>query len=187
MNIANLARLVLGFAALLSLAACASVKQTDLAKPSSAKTALNEGYSLLAYLLKDESDLDKILWIKDANPATAGLIKKIAQTSRDTLTRLESLASEKPGLDLATRGLPSVEAQTRDAISKSTASTLLGSSGKSFELRILLTQVQAMNYATHLCQVLAVSEINPERRSFLKTSGKKFLNLREEAVQRIGN
>lgn len=183
----NVLKFVLCLVPLLGLSACSSVKYSDIAKASPAQTSLNEGYSILAYLMKDESNLDKILWIKDAGPGVTGVIQNIAKTSRATRDRLADLALEKPVLNLRTSSLPAVESETRDAISKSTASTLLGNSGRDFELRILLTQVQAMNYAAHLCQVLASSDSNKERSAFLNQQGKTFLQLREEAVKLVGN
>ena len=165
---------------------CASVKYSELAKPTSSQDTLSEGYSLLSYLMKDESNLDKILWIKDTNPKISDTIQKISKVSRETQARLQVIAQDKPVINLKTPSLPPIEAKTRDAISKSTTSTLLGTSGNSFELRLLLTQVQATNYAVHLCQVLAAEDPNPSRQKFLNQTKKSFLNLREEAVKEIG-
>jgi hypothetical protein len=59
---------------------------------------------------------------------------------------------------------------------------LLFSSGKTFENRLLLTQVESMNYAAHLAQVLHDQEDNPLRQEFLATLAQRCTALHDRVI-----
>jgi hypothetical protein len=60
-----------------------------------------------------------------------------------------------------------VEQESRDNESKMDEKELLTSSGKTFELRLVFTQMQAMGYGSELAQALKTHEDNPDREEFL--------------------
>jgi hypothetical protein len=56
--------------------------------------------------------------------------------------------------------------KARKSISKARAKELLTQSGKEFELRLLLSQNEALTYGAHLADVLAKAEPNERRANF---------------------
>ena len=133
----------------------------------------NEGYSLLYELASKQSDVDKILMVKHAQPKIAALIKEIAQTFVQEKGELELFAQKDSGLSLRSIHLPPLERKTRESIESSTTKTLLFSSGKEFELQLLLTQVQALDYASHLARSLGGQDNNKARKAFLDQFAKQ--------------
>src|ERR1051325_31144 len=137
----------------LGLVGCASVQEKVPFVGEKYRTR-NEGYSLLYELASKQSNVDKILIVKHAHPKIAALIKEIAQTFGQGKDQLESLAQKDPRLSLKSIHLPPLEQKTRESIEATTTKTLLFASGKEFELQLLLTQVQALDYASHLAKTL---------------------------------
>lgn len=133
----------------------------------------NEGFSLLYDLATKQSDVDKILILKHVDAKTAKEIKEIAQTFRQAQEQLDAFAHQDSSLNFKTKHLPVLEVKTRESIQSTTTKDLLFSSGKEFELRLLLTQVQALDYASHLAGVLEDQDDNKERKSFLSEFSKQ--------------
>jgi hypothetical protein len=69
--------------------------------------------------------------------------------------------------------LPAVEEKTRDSIQSTNTKRPLFSTGKDFEIRLLLTQIQALDYASHLARALENQEDNKERKAFLSDFSKQ--------------
>jgi hypothetical protein len=92
---------------------------------------LNNSASLLASLLKDEKNLNKILLIKSHSKELGGLIDAISRAAADGEKQLEVLAQDDPGLNLNALELPSGEQAARKAIAKTKEYDLLFSSGDS--------------------------------------------------------
>ena len=59
--------------------------------------------------------------------------------------------------------LPPGELATRDAIASTKEKELLGQTGDTFELTLLLTQTEALSYASHLAKVAGENEPQPDR------------------------
>ena len=127
----------------------------------------NEGYSLLYQLMSQESDVAKILIIKHTEPPVTDVIKEIASTCGQAKKELDVFHEKDRHLSFEMTNLPQDELKTRAAIESTVTKQLLFSNGKTFERRLLLTQVQAMNYAAHLAIVLHDQEDNPARKIFL--------------------
>jgi hypothetical protein len=119
-------------------------------------------------LLGDEKNVSKLLIIKRERAELRDLIRDIAQRCGTAHEELERIAKADAGLDVKTNGLPAVEIGTRDAIGKAKAKQLLTESGKEFELRLLITQHEALTYGSHLAATVAKSEPNPERAQILR-------------------
>ena len=127
----------------------------------------NEGYSLLYELAGKERNMDKILIVKSANAKVSAEIKAIAQMFGQAHDQLDAFAKQDARLRFGTTRLPTLEKKTRDSIESKTTKGLLFSSGQDFELQLLLTQVQALQYATHLAKELGSQDDNKTRKTFL--------------------
>lgn len=143
-------------------------------------TTRNNGYSLLHQLLDEQKDVSLLRFIKHENPEVKTLIKKIATASGNGAKLLERLAQEDHAIVLDDVGLPPGEVLTREAIAATKKKELLGHSGPEFELALLLTQTEALNYAWHLAQVTAQSEPQPDRARSLTALSQEMENLYHE-------
>ena len=158
------------------LCGCASFHETSSRTPAqsdaqgSLKAPLQDthGYALLFELLGDEKNVSKLLIIKRERAELRDLIRDIAQRCGTAHEELERFAKADPAPNLKTNGLPAVEVGTRDAIGKTKAKQLLTESGKEFELRLLLTQQEALTYGSHLAATIAKSETNAQRAQILR-------------------
>ncbi len=130
--------------------------------------ANNEGYSLLYNLMDDESNVSKILIIKRVDDSVAGPVKEIANACATATKQLDEYRKQDSSLNYSVTHLPAVESRSRDLQSAAERNRLLGSGGKEFELRLIFTQAEAMNYADTLCRALTEKEHNPARKEFLE-------------------
>ena len=146
----------------------------------------DEGYSLLYSLADKQSNVGKILIIKKASAKVSAEIKQIAEVFSQAKERLDGFAKEDSGLSFKMEHLPVMEDKTRAAIQSTTTKDLLFSSGKTFELRLLLTQVQALDYASHLASQLADKEGNPKRKEFLTQFAKQCEEHHKTVVEMVG-
>ena len=123
----------------------------------------NNAASLLYDLLGDEKNVSKLLIIKRDRRELHDVIKNISATANAARKSIEKLAREDATLDLKASALPAGEKATRESTSKARAKELLQASGAEFEFKLLLTQAEALGYATHLAKVAAENESSPER------------------------
>jgi len=79
-------------------------------------------------------------------------------------------------------GLPQAEQQTRDLISKTRAKELLSKKGENFEVRILLTQSEALTYGSHLAAIVQNMETEPVRKKFLGEISERFARLHQQLI-----
>jgi hypothetical protein len=129
----------------------------------------NNCYSLLYQLLEEEKDVSLLRFIKSEPADVKKLVKKIASHSGTDGTLLKKLAKNDPGIKLDDLQLPPGEVATRDAIAATKKKALLGQKGDSFELSLILTQLEALNYAWHLAEVAEQNE--PNRDSATAVAG----------------
>lgn len=131
----------------------------------------NNAVALLDDLLNDEKNVSKILLVKHHSDELGKLIKDISETASNGAKMLEEFSKSAGGLDLKRLDLPPGETATRQAISKTKEHLLLSSKDAEFEFQLLLTQVEALSYGSHLAMVAADSETDPNRtRQFLRLS-----------------
>jgi hypothetical protein len=161
------------------------VKGDDKSPKSAADRAKvrNNAASLLHDLLGQEKDVSKILIIKHEAKEFGQLVKDISKTSGDGAKQLEKLAKNDPGLDLMVMDLPPGERAARDAQSKTDEHELLHSSGTTFEFNLLLTQVQALDYAAHLAQVAAENSTSPDQAHEFSSLQMQLNQLLSQAVK----
>ena len=158
--------LLLTFLGVLTIIGCASVRER-IPIVGERQHIRNEGYSLLFELASKESDVDKILILKHAQAPITAEIKAIAMTFQKCRTQLEAFKKTDPSLRFQASDFPALEKKTRDAIESTTTKRLLISAGENFERELLLTQLQSLDYGSHLAGVLQAQDNIQQRRAFL--------------------
>lgn len=141
--------------------------------------------SLLYDLLNDEKNLSKILLIKRDSDQLHALVEEISTAAANGAKKLEQLAAADRSLHLDAMSLPSGEAATREAISKTKTGELLHAKGADFEFALLLTQVEALNYGEHLARVAAAHDAQPDRVREFSALGDELKRLHERVVQQL--
>jgi hypothetical protein len=154
-------------AMMLSVACVVSACQSPRAVPPSggavAQSTRNNCYSLLHQLLNEQKDVSILRFIKPEHSDVKNLVKKISAASGAGARLLEELAKQDPSVRLDDIRLPPGEESTRDAIASTKEKELLGQTGDKFELTLLFTQTEALNYAWHLAKVAGENESQPDR------------------------
>ena len=168
----------------LFLSACSTPPQAlKPGVPDQVVVERNQVESLLYDLVKSEKDVSGILVIKKVDPAVGALIKEIAGFCAAMQKQLDAFAKLDPSLRLDQIGLPPMETRTRDSIAGATSRELLFNSGRQLEVRLLLTQISALDYGFHLAKVAGERDEDPARQKVLKEWSKSFGALRERAKE----
>jgi hypothetical protein len=144
---------------------------------------LNEGYSLLYQLMSDESDVSKMLIIKHADEPVAGAVKEISAACRAAKSRMDDFPKADVRIEFNVPDLPSVEQESRDLDSSIEEKELLFSSGKTFEVRLIYSQAQAMEYGEVLCKALAAREDDAGRKAFVTDLAKQCADFRDRLLE----
>jgi hypothetical protein len=160
------------------LTGCQSPKARSPAG-SSASTR-NNCYSLLHQLLDEQKDVSILRFIKREHTDVKNLVTRIAITSGTGAKLLEEFAKDDPSISLDDIRLPPGELATRDAIASTKQKELLGQTGDTFELTLLLTQTEALSYASHLAKVAGENEPQPEHARALAGLSGDMQNLYHE-------
>ena len=145
------------------LTGCQSPKAAAPPRSNTALSTRNNCYSLLHQLLDEQKDVSMLRFIKREHPDVKNLVKRIATASGDGSKLLEEFAKHDPSIQLEDIRLPPGEAATRKEIASTEKKELLGHTGDEFELALLLTQTEALSYASHLAKVAGENEPQPER------------------------
>jgi hypothetical protein len=145
----------------------------------------NNAASLLADLLGQEKDVSKILIIKHHSAGTEKVIKAISKTADEGSGRLETLAKSDKTMNLHALQLPPGEVATRAAVSKTEEHELILTFGTTFELNLLLTQTEALSYASHLAKIAADNSQSPEQQQDFHALDVSLDNLYKEVVAQI--
>jgi len=143
---------------------------------------LNEGYSLLHQLMSDESDVSKMLIIKHADEPVAGAVKEISGACKSAISRMDDFPKADARIEFDVPDLPRVEQESRDLDSSLEEKELLFSGGKTFELRLIYAQAQAMEYGEVLCQALAARENDAGRKAFVTDLAKQCADFRDRLL-----
>lgn len=167
---------------------CGCAGTPDPAQPrvvqpaAQAEFVRNNAASLLYDLLNEEKNVSKVLLIKRERDELDRLIKTISTVAGDAVKNLEQLAKSDPTLNLKAPALPAGEKATREAISKTKTSQLLGSSGPEFEFQLLLTQVEALSYGSHLARVAGENSANAAQRNEFSRLSVQLRDLFEQSI-----
>jgi len=162
------------------LSGCQSPKARAPSAGSPAQSTRNNCYSLLHQLLNDQKNVSLLRFIKREQEDVKTLVKKIAANSATGAKLLEEFARHDPSINLDDIRLPPGEAATREAIASTKKKELLGQTGGEFELSLLLTQAEALSYASHLAKVASGNESQPDRARALAGVSKDMENLYHE-------
>jgi hypothetical protein len=162
------------------LTGCQSPKARTPVETGAAPTTRNNCYSLLHQLLNDEKNVGLLHFIRREPDDVKKLVKKIAITSGTGAKLLEEFAKHDPSIKLDDLRLPPGEVATREAIAATKKKELLGQIGDEFELSLLLTQLQALNYGWHLAKVARENETQPDRARALAGVSEDMENLYRE-------
>jgi hypothetical protein len=165
----RLSRILLLLSAALTTA-CASTPPKSPTPTGGDIHTRNQAYSLLYKLMSDESDVAKILIIKQAGAPVVAVVKDIATFAQSSKKQLDDFQKSDPQLHFDQPDLPALEQESRDLAAKTEGRDLLTSSGKNFEVRLVFTQSQAMSYAAQLAKPLADHEPNPPAKTSSPTS-----------------
>ncbi len=157
----------------------------DAASDANKIEVRNNAASLLADLLGEEKNVSKILIIKRNYPALGLLVKAISKTAGDGEETLETLAKNDKTLNLYALQLPPGETATRAAISKTKEHEILFSSGETFEVNLLLSQTDALDYGSHLAKIAAENATSPEQERQFHSLDVALNALFRRAVARI--
>jgi hypothetical protein len=161
-----------------------SAPQTDIGAASSASS--NHGYALLFDLLGDEKNVSKLLIIKRERAELKEVVKAISHAAGEAHKQLEKFGKKDRSLNLKDMGLPGAETAARESISKAKAKELLTDKGQDFELKLLLSQNEALTYGQHLASTAAQRESNPQRQQFLQNLARELDQLRRRVVDILG-
>jgi hypothetical protein len=171
-------------AAMLSVACvltgCQSPKAVPPSGSSAPQTTRNNCYSLLHQLLDEQKDVSILRFIKPEHTDVKNLVKRIATASGTGARLLEEFAKDDPSISLDDIRLPPGELATRDAIGSTKEKELLSQTGDEFQLTLLLTQTEALSYASHLAKVAGENESQPDRARALAGVSKDMENLYHE-------
>jgi hypothetical protein len=169
-------------AAMLSAACVLTGCQSPKARFPAASSAStrNNCYSLLHQLLDEQKDVSILRFIKREHTDVKNLVKKIAANSAAGAKLLEEFARHDPSINLDDIRLPLGEMATRDAIASTKEKELLSQTGDEFELTLLLTQTEALSYASHLAKVAGKNESQPDHARALAGVSEDMQNLYHE-------
>ena len=145
----------------------------------------NNSYSLLHQLLDEEKDISILRFIKRENTDLKNLLKRVSAAAKAGAKQLELYAKQDPSIRLDDYRLPPGEVKTRDDISAEKQKELLHQSGNRLEFTLLLTQIEALSYASHLAKIAGENDFDPERARYLATLSAEMAGLREEVIARV--
>jgi len=159
------------------LAGCQSPGAISQSKSHASQSLRNNSYSLLYQLLEQQKDVSILRFIKPEQSDVKKLVIRIATASGTGAKFLEGFAKDDPTINLNDLRLPPGEVATRDAIATTEKHELLGQTGDAFSLALLLTQIEALNYASHLAKIAGQNEPNPQRAHTLAGISEEMENL----------
>lgn len=147
---------------------------------------LNGGYYLLHHLCDDESQLPLLIAVKHTPPEVAGYVDRISKTAKESSASLEQMQKGDSSLRFDKNPLPEVERDVRASIRDAKQHQLLfGTTDSDFVHALLVSQIEASNYALNLAKVLSEQESDPARVKKLQRISVKWQTLYEEAYRRL--
>jgi len=174
----------------LTLVACNDHGKNPVSCSDTTTQSLNVGYSILRVTLRDEQHLKTIRFtkaivtFKSISEPTKRVIDDIAQTSAVALEELEQLESLAPGIIFDIERVGQIDQMTRDALRITTAKEFL-TSNEDFEVRLLVSQTQALRFISHLTKELHVIETNTKRKEWLGAISEQYEMLYLRVLSRL--
>lgn len=171
---------------LIAMGGCMPVLQAPIGSPAdpTANDQVSFGYALLVGLMGDESQVGDILMIKSASTKTEVLLKDISAAAKDATATITPLFAQEPVVSIDDTGLPIVETSTRNRITNVQTARLLLAGG-SFEVKMLLSQANAMGYARSLAASIADADPNKARSTIMAQLENSFADLEGRAILQL--
>lgn len=145
---------------------------------------LNGGYYLLHHLCNDEAQLPMLLAVKHAPSEIEGFAGKISKTAKESNSLLEQMQAHDPVIKWDGNPLPPIEQDVRESIRDEKQHQLLfGTKDAEFVRALLVSQIEASNYASTLAKVLAEQETDPKRIKSLEKIFSKWLAIHQESTR----
>jgi hypothetical protein len=164
------------------LLGCQSPTVRSSGGAAAARANRKDGYSRLHQILLEQKEVRWLRFSPGESNAVDELAQRIAATCEAASKRLEAGARLEPVITLDALWLPLGDSGKRETIAAARQRELLGQTGGRFELTFLLTQAEALNYATHLAQVAGENERQPDRARTLAEVREELLNLHQAVV-----
>jgi hypothetical protein len=150
------------------LVGCHTARPYSTAPPRDAEgIERNYGFALLYATIEDETRVDQVLMIKQPRAEVAELLRDITSFAKTAKQQLDEFANQDETLGYDQHGLPHVEAKSRDLTARTTTRAVMRSTGRDFEITILLTQHEALSYIKHISRALREMDDDEDRRAFL--------------------
>jgi hypothetical protein len=148
---------------------------------------LNGGYYLLHQLCEDEAKLPLLLDVKHAPSEIVNFADRISETAKECIADLEQMQDSNPAVKFNRNPLPPIERDVREAIQDEKQHQLLfGTSDAEFERALLVSQIEASNYARNIAKILANQETDPKRIKHLAKISFRWLTIHKESFRMLG-
>jgi len=142
------------------------------------------GYYLLHGLCSDEAQLPLLLDVKHAPSEIEDFADKISKTAKESSSLLEQMEDHDPAIKLDQNPLPPIELDVRQSIRDEKQQQLLfDTKDTGFVRALLVSQIEASNYAGNLAKVLAEQETKPKRIKSLEKISSKWLAIHQESFR----
>jgi hypothetical protein len=149
---------------------------------------MNAGYFLLHKLLDDESNLNILLDLKHAPKEIQDFASQISQSAKDDMGRLDKIHDADKNVNWDKNPLPKMEQDIRDSIAGEKQHQLLfGTKDDDFVRALLISQVEATQYAANITKVMAQRSQDPDRRRELSRMSEHWHALHAKDFQLLKN
>ena len=145
-----------------------------------------QGYYTLKKILDQESNLSKVLIIKDPKTGIENFMKRVSEVSGKYNNELDQWFKQDPSLVAKSDGFPPIERKARNGIESATTKSMLLTGDKNFEVRVLVSQIQATDYLRNTFEALEETETSEKRKGRLKAGKEDYEKLMGEAYQLLG-
>ena len=147
---------------------------------------LNGGYYLLHKLCDDEAQLPMLAFIKTTPPEIVSYVDRVAKTAKESMASLEEMQDHDRAIRFDENPLPPIERDVRESIHDVKQHQLLfGTTDAAFVRALLVSQIEASNYASNIAKVLAEQETNPARVKALQRIAAKWKLINDEAYRHL--
>jgi hypothetical protein len=145
---------------------------------------LRAGFFLMHDVAHEETQVDIMNLIKTTPPDVGAYLKKVSEAAADTVHILDRFQNNDSSLQADHNPLPPFEIAVRAGIHADKEHELLfGTKGPGYVKAILLAQIEAANYLTHLAKSWAERDHDADRAATMRKVSARWEKLREEGVR----
>ncbi len=148
----------------------------------------NAGYALFHNLCEEESQVDMIMLVKDAPDVIGKYTKELSAQAKASLDTMDKLRSMDRTIRFEPDPLPLFERDVREEIKEDKRDQLVDkTSGPAFVRALIVTQVQACQYAKVIAQQLADRTKGPAQKKMLLELAAKWGALGDKGYDLLGS